>query len=457
MKRAATIATAILGLLACLNIFAGIHHLLTQTTTHVDLHLRWVDQQYILRGQNPYDVCFADRSGDVQAYERKIGRDCRAFADLGVPQDVGYPPWSFVIGTLLYWPPWEVVRLWSAAINMVALGFLAWWAARLAVRGDHLAGQRECVGVPTPRAGSPCHQIQPASRASRMNGYALAVLFAVGALACSGHVGTLRVGQGTIVVLALLAAAHRADSAGRPLLAGLLLGLAMMKPTVAGPFILCLLISGRWRALASCTLYLLGASCLIWWQTGVNPAEMTLQMFEASRRFVADGTGPMNLALRLIPDPGRASAVLAIVCLIAAAVAMVRLRGRPLLELFAIAAICGRFWTYHRGYDDTALLFLVAALAMRALETGRSVWFTAAVGIGATLWMPGALYSDHTGPVMDTINVARMLVWIPGAVLLTVGTHDTPWNSASTKRCGSNVSISSGVSPSPTNLTGIFN
>ena len=83
MKRAATITTAILGLLACLNIFAGIHHLFTQTTTHIDLHLRWVDQQYILRGENPYDAFFADRSGDVQAYERRIGRDCRAFADLG--------------------------------------------------------------------------------------------------------------------------------------------------------------------------------------------------------------------------------------------------------------------------------------------------------------------------------------------------------------------------------------
>ncbi len=421
MKRTATIATAILGLLACLNIFAGAHHLFTQTTTHVDLHLRWVDQQYILRGQNPYDVCFADRSGDIPAYERKIGRNSRAVADLGAPQDVGYPPWSFVIGTLLYWPPWAVLRLWCAAINLVALGYLGLWAARLA----------------------------PSVR--------LAVLFAVGALACSGHGGTLRVGQGTIVVLAFLAAAHRADGAGRPLLSGLLLGLAMMKPTVAGPFVLCLLISGRWKALASCMLYLLAASCLIWWQTGVNPSEMTMQMFEASRRFVADGTGPMNLALWLIPDPGRASAALAIVCLIAATAAMIRVRGRPLLELFAVAAICGRFWTYHRGYDDTAILFLVAALAMRALETGRPVWIIAAIGVGVTLWMPGSLYSDHTGPAMDAINVVRMLVWIPGVVLLTRGTYDTPWNSASTNLWGSKVSMSSGVSPRPTNLTGICN
>ncbi|MGA2499663.1 MAG: glycosyltransferase family 87 protein [Tepidisphaeraceae bacterium] len=421
MKRAATIATAILGLLACLNIFAGVHHLFTQTTTHVDLHLRWVDQQYILRGQNPYDVCFAARSGDVQAYEQKTGRNSRPFADLGVPQDVGYPPWSFVIGTLLYWPPWEMLPLWCTAINLAALGYLAWWASRLA----------------------------PNAR--------LAMLFAVGALACSGHVGTLRVGQGTIVVLALLAAAHRADCAGRPLVSGLLLGLALMKPTVAGPFVLCLLISGRWKALASCVLYLLGASCLIWWQTGVNPAEMTLQMFEASRRFLADGTGPMNLALRVIPDPGRASAALSIICLIAATATMYRLCARPLLELFGIAAICGRFWTYHRGYDDTAIIFLVAALTMLALETRRPTWFIAAVGVGVTLWMPGALYSDHTGPVMDAVNVMRMLVWIPGAVLLAVGVYDPPWNSASTNRCGSKVSMSSGVSPRPTNLTGIFN
>ncbi|MFI5381793.1 MAG: glycosyltransferase family 87 protein [Tepidisphaerales bacterium] len=390
MKRAATIATGILGLLACLNIFAGIHHLFTQTTTRVDLHLRWVDQQYILRGQNPYDACFAARSGDVEAYERKTGRNCRPFADLGAPQDVGYPPWSFVIGTLLYWPPWELLRLWCTAINLAALGYVAWWASRLA----------------------------PNTR--------LAALFAVAVLACSGHVGTLRVGQGTIVVLAFLAAAHQADAAGRPLLSGLLMGLALLKPTVAGPFVLCLLITGRWRALCGCMLYVAGASCLVWWQTGVNPAEMTLQMFQASQRFLGDGTGPMNLALQLIPDPRQASAVLALVCIAGAAAILWRLRARPLLELYAIAAVCSRFWTYHRGYDDTVMIFLVGALAMLALETGRAAWTIAAIGAGITLWMPGAWYCDHCGPAMDAVNGMRMLVWLAAAIVLGSLSLGTP-------------------------------
>jgi hypothetical protein len=36
----------------------------------------------------------------------------------------------------------------------------------------HSSGQRGCVGVPTPRAGSPCHQIQAAKRVARRNGHA---------------------------------------------------------------------------------------------------------------------------------------------------------------------------------------------------------------------------------------------------------------------------------------------
>ena len=41
---------------------------------------------------------------------------------------------------------------------------------------DHVSGQRGCVGVPTPRAGSPCQQTQPARRVARENGHARNVL-----------------------------------------------------------------------------------------------------------------------------------------------------------------------------------------------------------------------------------------------------------------------------------------
>jgi hypothetical protein len=89
----------------------GLRSLLDDSRIPSDAFLRWTDEYYILRGQNPYDVYFAQRYAEgPEAYERVVGRNGRTDPKVGVAWDVGYPPWSFAPHAILYWPPWSVVR-----------------------------------------------------------------------------------------------------------------------------------------------------------------------------------------------------------------------------------------------------------------------------------------------------------------------------------------------------------
>src|SRR6266436_4108891 len=161
---------------------------------------------------------------------------------------VVYPPWTYFSGLLLLWPPWARVRVWYAFVNVICLTSI--------------------IGF--------------------VNGYArqqstldrLVLVFsvtAIGAL-CSN----LGVGNFGVIVIALLLGAYQADEAERPILSGLLLGIAMLKPQLTAPFLLVALLGGRFRALAVTAIYLIVGTVAIWIISGLNPLLMLVQSVQTA-------------------------------------------------------------------------------------------------------------------------------------------------------------------------------
>jgi hypothetical protein len=351
-----------------------------------DVHLRWQEQQYVIRGQNPYDVTYAN----MRDYEgRPVGRppadparNSAAADDVGVPDSGGYPPWAFLFGYAAFWPPRDHVTVYFLGLSLLMTAATAAWAYRT-VR-PFGAG---------PEAGW---------------------LGAAAVLAVSAHSSCLHVGQYTAVVVGLLALSAWALAAGREVAGGVLMGMALLKPTIAGPFALVLLVTGRWRALAGCVGYLAAASAFVWWRTGTSTVEMLQQMLGGGTEFVHDSPGPVGVLLRLGLSPKLVTPVLAVAVLVPGFLALVWFRRRPLVDLFAVAAVTGRLWAYHQVYDNVMMAFLLVALA-RAAVAGRPAAAAAFLVAGLAAWAPGSLMGYPPAVTDGTKG------WNPGPFLKTDG------------------------------------
>jgi hypothetical protein len=161
----------------------------------IDLRLRWVEQRYVLNRQNPYDVDFAGEQS-VKPAAVWNGRNASVLSEVGPPASVDYPPWSYFSGYLFFWPSWRSTRIYYAGIQLLCLVWLIRWA--------FLQGRSVDVSC--------------------------AAFCAAGMAATASFCTTLANGQYGILVLALLAASMHLDEIGWPYAAGMLAGVACLKP-----------------------------------------------------------------------------------------------------------------------------------------------------------------------------------------------------------------------------------
>lgn len=73
----------------------------------IDSHFRWQEVQYVLRGENPFDVAFANipRAHAVQPPQQAFSlRNARPDPELGLPVGTVYPPWAYPTEFLFFWP-----------------------------------------------------------------------------------------------------------------------------------------------------------------------------------------------------------------------------------------------------------------------------------------------------------------------------------------------------------------
>lgn len=376
------VVAALLGALALFHLGRGVRYAAFDSSPYVpsDLRLRWQEQHYVFRGKNPYEV-FNQFEQFANGGERPRP-EAAVDPDLGKPSP-GYPPWSYATGALLVWPDdWTLAKRGFALLELLLLAYVARFAYRLGMKG----------------------------------GTALAWFASMGTLAFGSFGSTLVSGQYGIVVLAALVGVLQVDGRGKGVLQGLLLGVALVKPTLSLPFVVPLLIRRRAMTLLVASAYITCGSCLTWVLTGADPWTMLEQTAAATRHWGLDqGADLISTLVRLGVESKLAAKVAAGGSLAALLILAVRYRKESLLTQFAVAGLASRLWIYHRAYDDVILAFLLLALINAWRERKSVATLVAVVLAGATLWAPT---SASRRPVLD---FAMIVVWTAGLAVLLAG------------------------------------
>jgi hypothetical protein len=293
------------------------------------------------------------------------------------------------------WPSdWQAARAWYAGVNVLAIAVMGIFAYR----------------------------------AGKAGGIEIGCLFAAATLAMGSICGTLGVGQFGPIVAAGLIAALWLDERGHPILAGIAVGVSLFKPTLSVPFLIPFLVKRRWMVLAAAAIYIAVGSCFVWWRSGVNPLVMLHNMQEAPiRDWAFTGSHDLLSLLAMMGwDKRIAMRVLAVTVAVLAFGLSVYWRNASMLYLFAIAAMAGRLWTYHRYYDDTILVFLLAAVGAAAIRGKSRVGAVTFAVLGASLWLPQRLVADDVG-LGITIWLPMILVWLAATgVLLAIAPRHEP-------------------------------
>jgi hypothetical protein len=345
-----------------------------------DVKLRWQEQQYVIRGQNPYDITFSVLG--VGRPPSDPTRNTLTVQEIGVPDSGGYPPWAFLFGYLMFWPPWPAVKAYFLTVSLALTAVSAFWAYRA---------------------------VRPLERSLPAGWVAAAAVLAV-----SGYSTCVHVGQYGAVVVGLLALSAWALSNGWQTVGGILMGVALLKPTIGGPFVMILLVTGRWRALAACVVYVGIACAAIWLQTRTPPWEMFLQSVAVGEGFVQDSQGLVNALIGLGLTPKQVTPVLALGVGLPGLIGLYLYRHRPLVDLFAAASVIGRLWAYHKSYDNMMLEFLLVALAAAAFVRGTPIAWASFLVVGITVWMPASLSRS------DWFLFLQIAVWLSGLLILFV-------------------------------------
>ena len=204
--------------------------------------------------------------------------------------------------------------------------------------------------------------------------------------------GGIALGQFHLIPTALLVGSAAALEARRPIVAGVLVGIALIKPTMALPFLGYLVARGSWTALASAAgvqagLWLIASTWL-----GVGPIALLGEWMANTRLQEAAGTIDLPSLIRSAwpgaPLPASAIALLVLAAGIAVTIA---LRRKSDLALVALSTYLAAIFTYHRAYD---LVLLVPALAFAIDLTQRPgapsprLGTFAAVSLGLMLLAP---------------------------------------------------------------------
>lgn len=314
-----------------------------------DLRLRWTEAQYFIRGINPAAVSFRYQDRGEPGSSTTVPE---GLADVGWPEMTAYPPTSTLTQLMLFGWPLEASRLAFVVVNLLSLAVLAWWAGR-AVEG----------------------------------GWAENTLMAGMALANLGYSQSVINGNyGVIVMAALVGAIVIRDR--HPILSGVLLGIALVKPTMSGPFALLFLHERRYRGLLVCAVYLVASLLLTMYLTGDGARTLIAQSIEGMSRFSTGGYAlwKMFTAAGLVKP--LALALNGLVLIVPFLVWITRTANPFSLTALAVTAIVARLFTYHNSVDNVLVSFVAVAVAVVAWTRRDVIASAIAVAVMGSVLVP---------------------------------------------------------------------
>ncbi|MGO9579191.1 MAG: glycosyltransferase family 87 protein [Desulfobaccales bacterium] len=335
-----------------------------------DLRARYHEQQYIIRGINPNYILEWKRG----YYKAK---DITSYPKLPLsPGGGGYPPWAYFTGLFLV-PglPWPATKIFFAILNAFSIGILAWFTYRVTKR----YGRLPAIGLAS------------AVLAMGSNSFAL---------------GNAQYG---IIINAMISGMALCLSANLPILAGLLYGVSLVKPSISAPFFFILIAKRQWAAVAAAIAYIITSSIAISVITGTDPFTMFLQFLDVRRAggvLGGSSSGPVNIAVYLGSSEMSALKIIAFIFLVTSFIVIWKFGESSLIVLLAIASVFGYLWTSHRSYDDVMMAFLLIALGDLALKESHLLSYVIFGIVTFTLWLPPSIAS------IPFVGYAKIIIWV---------------------------------------------
>lgn len=236
---------------------------------------------------------------------------------------------------------------------------------------------------------------------------------------------TLRNGQISLMILALMLGALLARQRKRDFLAGALLGLALCKYPLAFPFFLYFAWRREWKILSTAILVPLALTEVFALHLGISTFEAISQYARAVSQIYLAGTsadmGTSEIKLLFFALSGENESFAAILTLLLSVAALICMgivfSRKPRWELAHVSALAlFSLWSvYHRTYDSV-LCLLPAALIVDSLIRKRFVSFS-------RFWLAGLalLILSIPGVLVDRLKMSP--AELAGNPLLFLGLH----------------------------------
>jgi Glycosyltransferase family 87 len=211
-------------------------------------------------------------------------------------------------------------------------------------------------------------------------------------VACKPVRGGIALGQFHLIPTALMLLSVLALRARRQHIAGLLVGIALAKPTMVVPFLGFLVVRKQWRALAVAlgvqAVFALGVSAWL----GIGPARLIAEWLANARGQLAEGLIDLpSLVQQQWPAAPLGAGSISMAILAAGLALMVVFRRGSDLTLVSLAAYVAAVFSYHRPYDLVLLIPALAdliAVAYRANGRSGLAWRSAAIVFALLLIAP---------------------------------------------------------------------
>ena len=197
----------------------------------------------------------------------------------------------------------------------------------------------------------------------------------------------IALGQFHVIPVALLVWAE--VLAHRAVVSGLLVGLALIKPTMAAPYVLVMLVRRRWTSVLMAGAVQATLFAAASWQIGASPLTLTREWLRNARAQTVHGTIDVPSVLgRLWPEATINASVMSFGLFLAAAILLIVLRKKSSLGLLAISLFAAAVMTYHRHYDMVLLLPAVAYFMDRGITSNAPIAKASGVAFGMLLMVP---------------------------------------------------------------------
>ena len=312
----------------------------------------------------------------------------------GAIERADYPPASYLLlFPFVHWPTPQITRVVWALLSVVALAWLAILGAQ-ALAGARLE-ERVFAALLAP------------------------AMYATAAALQLGQIGFLLL---PLLVVGIFHLVEQEPTLKRDLVAGALLTVSLVKPTIAPPFLWIAFFRGGWRVTA--LIVVSYAALTIAAAQFQQPSLSDLVRAWLGQQASIDFSRTHGSVYAWLAAVGyqRHLAAVSLAILAAFGVWIWRHRHADTWKLLAVCAIVARLWTHHHRHDDVLMLLPAIAL-LRDVDAARAQGRTDPIGmvVLVLVWafsvLPSTLLADDA-PGSALLRNGRTVVWVAALVLI---------------------------------------